>query len=172
MHDRSTAACFSGYRPEKFSFDPAYAPARLVELRQLLENAVRTAHTDGYTVFLSGMSRGFDLWAAQAVLRLREELGLHLICALPFDGQSDGWEAAWQTTHRDVLMRADQVFSLAHQYTPDCFHVRNRFLVDGASRLICWWDGMPGGTQYTLRYAKRQGLTIVNLADTQLSLFD
>lgn len=171
MYHRSEACCFSGYRPEKFSFDIMHASAGLEMLRQELEQAVRAAAHDGYRLFVTGMSRGFDLWAAEAVLALRQELAVGLLCALPFDGQPNRWEPAWKALHTQVLLQADLVHSLAHDYTPDCFYVRNRFMVEGCSRLICWHDGASGGTKFTLQCARRHGLEIVNLAERQLCLF-
>lgn len=165
--ERSPACCFSGYRPEKFNLSPAGLDA----LAHDLEAAVREAAADGYRIFVSGMSRGFDLWAAETVLKLRKELSIQLLCAVPFDGQSAGWEPAWQALYRRVLLEADFVQSLSREYTPDCYFVRNRFMVQGCSRLICWYDGRPGGTKFTVRCAKRSGLELVNLADRQLCLY-
>lgn len=164
--DRMQACCFSGHRPEKFHLSGAGWDA----FAHSLETAVRGAVKDGYRLFVSGMSRGFDLWAAETVLRLREELPIQLLCAVPFDGQADGWEDDWKALYTKVLLQADLVQSLSHEYTPDCFFVRNRFMVEGCGRLICWYDGRPGGTKFTVHCAKRRGLELVNLADRQLSL--
>lgn len=164
--DRIQACCFSGHRPEKFHLSGAGWDV----FAHSLETAVRGAVKDGYRLFVSGMSRGFDLWAAETVLRLREELPIQLLCAVPFDGQADGWEDDWKALYTKVLLQADLVQSLSHEYTPDCFFVRNRFMVEGCGRLICWYDGRPGGTKFTVHCAKRRGLELVNLADRQLSL--
>lgn len=164
---RILACCFSGYRPEKFHLSPAEWDTFAYEL----ESAVRDAAKDGYRLFVTGMSRGFDLWAAETVLRLRKELPVQLLCAVPFDGQAAGWTEDWKALHTKVLLQADLVQSLSHKYTPDCYFVRNRFMVEGCSRLICWYDGRPGGTKFTVHCAKRCGLELVNLADRQLSFF-
>lgn len=169
--DLRTTCCFSGHRPEKLPGSLRGGAAVPRQLGEELEHAVRRAFCDGYRLFVTGMSRGFDLWAAQTVLRLRGQLPLRLLCAVPFDGQAAGWDSAWQQCYRDVLKDADFVYSLARHYTPDCFYVRNRFMVDGSSRLIGWYGGEPGGTAFTFRCAKKRGLEIVNLADPQLSLY-
>ncbi len=168
MFDKSEACCFSGYRPEKFNLPQDHTAAMLAPE---LETAVRHAVQDGYRLFVTGMSRGFDLWAAQTVLRLRQEMPVKLLCAIPFDRQSQGWEPEWQTLYHEILLNADFVQSLSHEYTPDCFFIRNRFMIEGCSRLICWYDGCPGGTRFTVQCAKRRGLELVNLADRQLCLF-
>ena len=39
-------------------------------------------------------------------------------------------------------------------------------MVDHASLLIAVYDGTPGGTQYTIQYAMRRGVEIVDLPVT------
>ncbi len=66
-------------------------------LEAALDHAVREAAlARGYTRFISGMSTGFDLWAAESVLRARESLPVQLLCAVPFDGQADRYPADWK----------------------------------------------------------------------------
>ena len=67
---RPVTCCFSGYRIEKMPFRNEDCPAAR-ELFAALDAAVAEAAADGCTRFLSGMSTGFDLWAAEAVLRAR-----------------------------------------------------------------------------------------------------
>ncbi|MBQ6869912.1 MAG: DUF1273 domain-containing protein, partial [Alistipes sp.] len=46
-----------------------------------LELAIRLLYSDGYRTFTSGMAEGFDLLAAQTIIKLKGELeGLKLIC--------------------------------------------------------------------------------------------
>lgn len=61
---RPVTCCFSGYRIEKMPFRNEDCPAAR-ELFAALDAAVAEAAADGYTRFLSGMSTGFDLWAAK-----------------------------------------------------------------------------------------------------------
>ncbi len=66
--------CFSGHRPEKLSWNDD-------DVKVWLEKEIRQAIADGYITFLSGMARGVDIWAAEIVLRIKEEEGqpIHLI---------------------------------------------------------------------------------------------
>ena len=47
---------------------------------------------------------------------------------------------------------------------------RNDFLVDNATVVVAWWDGVPrGGTAYTLRRARHAGCRVINIyPDLQL----
>ena len=154
MHDlRSKTCCFSGYRIEKMPFsanDTAAADA----LCATLDRAVERAALQGYTRFLSGMSTGFDLWAAQAVLRARAHFPVELLCAVPFDRQADQYPAIWKRSFNQCLLAADRVYALSRQYYPGCYAARNRFMVDASSLLICYFSGQPGGTAQTVRMAE------------------
>lgn len=166
---RSKTCCFSGYRVEKMPF-AANDRAAIDALCRTIEQAVRRAAADGYTRFFSGMSTGFDLWAAEVVLRVRSELPVQLLCAVPFDAQASRFAPDWKRRFNACLLAADQVFSLSRHYYAGCYAARNQFMVDAASRLICYYDGRAGGTAQTVRMAQDSGLSIVNLAEQQLSL--
>ena len=53
---------------------------------------------------------------------------------------------------------------VSRQYTRGCMHERNRHLVDNSSVCVCYLNRESGGTAYTVDYAKKQGLEIINLA--------
>lgn len=168
-HLRQQSCCFSGYRVEKMPFPESDCMA-VDALAARLDQAVAAAAADGLTRFFTGMSTGFDLWAAEAVLRAREQLGLTLLAVVPFDAQAAHFSPAWKRTFNAVLLQADKVFSLSRAYHAGCYAARNRFMVDASCRLICYFSGKPGGTAQTVRYAREGGLDIVNLAETQLRL--
>ena len=88
--------CFTGHRPEKLRRPVA-------ELQSELEKEIRQAIADGYTVFISGMARGVDIWAAEVVIRLREDgLPLRLICASPYEGFEARWSYEWRDRYYEL----------------------------------------------------------------------
>lgn len=167
---RSETCCFSGYRIEKMPFRADDLSA-VQTLAAALDRAVYHAAARGYTRFLSGMSTGFDLWAAEAVLRARAQLPVQLLCAVPFDRQADSYPPDWKRRFNHCLLAADRVYALSRQYYAGCYAARNRFMVDASSLLICYFDGQSGGTAQTVHMAGQSGLEIVNLAEPQMHLF-
>lgn len=117
---RPVTCCFSGYRIEKMPFRNEDCPAAR-ELFAALDAAVAEAAADGCTRFLSGMSTGFDLWAAEAVLRARAALPVQLLCAVPFDGQADRFPLEWKRRFNRCLLAADKVYALSRSYHAGCF---------------------------------------------------
>ena len=138
-----------------------------------LDRAVEHAVSQGYHTFLSGMAAGFDIWAAEAVIRARAHHDIRLLCAVPHDHQSDRFAPSWKKRYNVCLVNSDAVRVFASNYFSGCFSVRNRFMVDSSSLLICYFDGQAGGTAQTVHYAQSSGLHIINLSPRtydQLSL--
>ncbi len=75
---RLQRCCFTGHRPEKLSLPET-------EVIAWLEKEIRQAIADGFTTFISGMARGVDIWAAEIVLKHRDNgEPIHLICACTY----------------------------------------------------------------------------------------
>lgn len=114
---RTSVCCFSGYRPEKMPHGYQENSRLFAELQMDLCQAIRRAHAQGCLHFLSGMSRGFDLWAAQAVLAVRGEgLPIDLWAAVAFPDMHTRWELLWQARYRHILHRQAR-FSVSFRNT-------------------------------------------------------
>ena len=165
--DKKTAACVSGYRPEKFSFSLSEANSELAFLQERLDRAVHEAIIQGTRTFLCGMAQGFDLLAGEVVLKhkLRSIDKISLIAVAPYENQHKSWNSFWQGKYIRLANQADFLLFMQPFYTPFCFHQRNRFMVQHSQMLICYYNGQEGGTMQTVELARRQGMQIVNLAD-------
>ena len=164
---KDRTCCFTGHRPEKMPF---YANGNSYGFRQFqnaLTRAVFDAINSGYNHFITGMSRGMDLWAAQEVIAYRKAYpSLTLEAAIPFEGQDALWSEEDRALYASVRGQCDSVVVLSPSHTPNVMHLRNRYMVDRSSMLIAAYDGAAGGTRYTVEYAKSRGLVIVNLFET------
>ena len=120
----------------------------------------------GFRTFLCGMARGCDQYFAEAVLACRaagtapEAI---LTAMVPCPSQKDGWAAEEQARYDALLAACSAVEVLEPVYTPGCMLRRNRAMVQRASLLISVFDGTPGGTASTLRFAAKQGIEILPL---------
>lgn len=152
---RKHRCCFTGHRPEKLQ-----APDSVVVAA--LEKEIRQAIADGFSVFISGMARGVDIWAAEIVLRLRDTgEAIRLICACPYQGFERGWKQSWQDRYNTILSAADLVRHICPGYSQSCFQRRNEWMVDHSARVIAVWNGQPSGTKNTIDYARRMGIPVV-----------
>lgn len=153
---RMRRCAFTGHRPEKLRADEW-------EVREILRREIVASRiADDINVFISGMARGVDMWAADTVLSLRESFGdLRLICAVPYKGFERSWSESDRREYERILGQADLVYYVCDEYSPDCFQRRNQWMVDHACRLVVIWSGLPGGTLNTMNYAAQKDISVI-----------
>jgi len=150
--------CFTGHRqlPEGQKEDIAM---------RLEATVVRLIHS-GYLYFGAGGALGFDTLCAKTVLRLRQSYPeIKLILVLPCISQAERWTSADRAIYREIIEQANKVVYTSQEYTRGCMFKRNRHLVDYSSVCVCYQTKATGGTAYTVEYARRRGLQIINLAE-------
>ncbi len=156
---RAKVCCFTGHRPEAL-----YEDNTEEEIYDLIYRAVEDAVYDGYKEFVCGACRGGDFLFGESVVKLKEDYpDIKLVCVLPCRNQSEYWANEDRDRYADLLDAADDVICLNDRFVKGCMHQRNRYMVERSSLLIAAFNGTKGGTEYTLSFAKKQGLRIVNV---------
>jgi len=155
---------FTGHRPRKLQSEA------IPTIRRALADIVgRVLRKYPNAVFLSGMALGVDQWAAEAVLAARDAgARCRLVAVLPFEGQQDRWPRPDRERYLSILERADLVIPLVMGMPPRSpaharrlLLARNRWMVKAARAVIAVWDGSPGGTAYTVRFALKSGRVVM-----------
>lgn len=158
---REKTCCFTGHR--------SILSANREEIIRQLEKIITELIHAGIDRFLAGGARGFDTLAAQAVLLLRKMYpNIKLILALPCLSQTKGWCEKDIAVYETIKSQADEIVYTSQDYTRGCMHKRNRYMVDNSSICICCWIRDKGGTAYTVHYAEKKGLKIINIAQRPL----
>jgi len=135
-----------------------------------LKAAIASLIERGYRFFGVGGALGFDTMAAQTVLIMKNRYPhIRLILVLPCLSQAKKWGKYDQAVYESIKEQADKVVYVSHEYTRDCMHRRNRHLVDNSSACICYLTEMTGGTAYTVSYARKRGLEVINIAQERES---
>ena len=154
---RMQTCCFTGHRQ--------IPPQERENIAEKLESVIVSLYQRGVRYYGAGGALGFDTVAAQTVIHLRESCpGTKLILVLPCLTQTRGWGAGDAAEYERIKVLADKIVYTTQQYTPGCWHKRNRHLVDHSGVCVCYLTKESGGTAYTVRYAKEQGLEIINIA--------
>lgn len=156
---RRHRCCFTGHRPEKLMEPEAEVVAQL-------RCAIQKAIDRGFLTFISGMSRGVDIWAAEVVLAFRKaNPSIHLICALPHPDFEVRWDAEWKARYRAVLQQTDLIRTICPEFGMTAYMERNMWMVNRSSLVIAVYNGANGGTQRTIKYAHKQGVCVWNIYD-------
>ena len=133
----------------------------------MLEIAIENAIEDGFLTFITGMSRGIDMWAGEIVLKLRRQNSdIHLICTPPYEGFENRWNLSNKHLYHAILKKADYTKYICENYSKYCFQIRNIYMVDHSKRVIAAYNGESGGTRNTINYATKKGVEIINILET------
>lgn len=127
---------------------------KINNVKDEIQKEVLQAVEDGYTHFISGFAQGVDLMFAAIVAELKKEnRSLTLEAAIPYKGRLKSKDQTFQ----DLFVVCNDVTVLCDRYIPQCFFLRNRYMVDKSSRIIAVYDGREkGGTFYTIQYAQKE----------------
>lgn len=151
------ACCFTGHR---------VIPAdQQDKLRAQIAEKIAGLTDEGIFCFCCGGALGFDTLAAQCVLEARRaDSRIRLLLFLPYPAQSERWSAADREAYDRILRDADAVSYASAGYTEQCMLARDRQMVDASSVCIAYLTHTFGGTFYTVTYARRAGVHVINLA--------
>lgn len=150
--------CYTGHRPKKFPFQYNERHPDCIKLKSFIKAETEKTIQRGYDLFVSGMAIGVDIWAAEAVLELKETYPhIRLEAAIPCLHQERTWPESSQQRYRSIISQADIVHYVSREaYQPYLMIQRDKYMVDKSSLLIACFDGTKGGTKHTFDYAVKK----------------
>ena len=163
MIETRTSCSFTGHRPHKLPWGRNEDDERCIATRKALAGQIEALRRlRGVTDYYSGMADGTDLFAALAVLDLKERYpDVRLHCVLPYPDQCGRWPEPARKRYHAILDLADEAVTLSGHYYDGCLMDRNEYLVDAAGWLLAVYGGARGGTAATIAYVGRLGRGII-----------
>lgn len=162
---KQKTCCFTGHRniPVEEEF----------VVFERLDRYIKALIKKGVKYFGVGGAIGFDTLAAQHLLFLRdvERLDIKVILVCPFMGFTDRWSEKQKQCFDSMLHKFDKVIYKEETPSRAAYLSRNRHLVDGSAYCIAYCTRDYGGTAYTVRYAMKNGITVLNTADYAVDTF-
>ena len=138
----------------------------IIKVEYLLEKLIRKLIDENeYVDFLVGRNGDFDQCVSSSVLRVRKNHrndNSALVLVLPYPtAEYLNNEESFHEYYTDVEI--SHAASVAHPKS--AIQIRNRELVDRANLIICCIEHEKGGAWQTVKYAKKQGKTVINLSN-------
>lgn len=155
---QSYTAFFTGHR--------RIDPDALLHLPRLLDETLTELIEGGFDTFRAGGALGFDTMAALKILELKAKyphVKLHLY--LPCRDQDRLWNPDEMELYHLIMARADTIHYTTDYYRDGCMLQRNREMADGSQLCIAYCHSFAGGAAYTLRYAQKKDIPLLNLAE-------
>lgn len=156
--DKACSVAFTGHR--------SIPLAQIERVKGEVRKKVRLLYAMGIRNYLCGMAIGFDMLAAEEIIKLKAEgyNEMRLVAVVPFRGQSSKWNEFSKAKYNDLLNNADDVIMLSERYYNGCCLRRNDYMLIHVCGLIAYYNGLPkGGTFYTVKRAQNMNLDIVNI---------
>lgn len=137
-----------------------------LKVEALLEEQIRKLIDEKeYVDFLVGRNGEFDQCASSTVLRVRKNVrddNSALVLMLPYPtAEYLNNEEYFHDYYTDVEIS----YKASKAHPKSAIQIRNREMVDRADLIICYVKENEGGAYSTIKYAKRQGKSIINLAE-------
>jgi uncharacterized phage-like protein YoqJ len=129
-----------------------------------LDLCVARLYDEGARTFRVGMAEGFDIAAAEAVIRLRKSYGdIRIEAYVPFPSFAKNFSSVDSIRYKAIIAECDSVTYAMESYNSSAFMLRNDILVADAQVVVAWWDGSRSGTGYTVGRARSNKSRIINL---------
>ena len=150
--------CFTGHR--------FIERAKIPKIQKILDDEIIHLINHGATEFISGGALGFDMIAAESILKLRRDFPqIRLIMVLPCENQDKYWRVHDRTRYKIILDSADENIYLREEYYDGCMLDRNRYMIENSNVCISYLTQKRGGTLFTVNYAKKKKIEIINISD-------
>ena len=155
--------CFTGNRPSSLPWQYNEDCEVCKEFKLRLEILIKYLIGYGYNKFITGMAMGFDLIAAEIVLKLKQSgENVELECALPCLNQTDNWKSDYIKRYKSVLDCADKItLTSSYNYFNGCYSVRNQYMVNNADIVLGCQLKPSSGTKATISFAKKNNKLIL-----------
>lgn len=155
--DIDYTCCFTGHRK--------LPKTKIPEIVELLDKNIDELIRQGVVNFISGGALGFDQISASIVIEKKKKgCNIRLIFALPCINQDEKWNHVQKQVYRELLTMADEVIYISKDYDDSCMKKRNMYMVEHSKYCICALLNTFGGTTYTVNYAKKNNLKVINVA--------
>ena len=165
---------FTGHRLNKFSFINEN-DINCITLKYLIMEQIKNLYLEGTKIFLTGGAIGTDIWCGEIVLDLKRQYkDIKLYCIIPFENQSEKWSYEYKKRYKNLIENCDNKIILQKEYTDNCYLIRNKFLADKCTTLLCVYDGVSkkSGTYSTINYAFNLNKEIIYINCTNYKVYN
>ena len=126
--------------------------------------SIKKLYDQGFTTFLSSVTNGFDLIAAEATLKHKKEhLDITLIVAVPYVGQEASFNNSEKSRYKAICELADKVIFTASNNHENITYIHQQYLLTNCSQLICCYDDSKIKKTYFINQIIDTKIPIINI---------
>ncbi|RFZ77479.1 DUF1273 family protein [Lacrimispora amygdalina] len=163
---RVFSCAVTGHKPTRFKFKYKENTSGCKRLKKRLHDQFVLLYEKGVRQFYVGGALGVDMWAAEILLRLKEQPGfkeVNLNVILPCDGHDAYWDERSKARMQFIRDHA-RVIVISHIHNAESYLRCNRYMIEQADYLVAVYDNernIQTGTMQMVKYAERKRLHTV-----------
>ena len=161
----SLKICFTGLRSQSLEWKFNEDCELCLKYKNKLKNTIEFCYKKGFRTFISGMALGFDMYATEIVLALKEkDKNVKLVCFIPCTNQDLKWTGEYKKRYHEIINKADEIHYISDKnYFNGCYQIRNKKMVDCADLVIAGYSktNRGRGTKTTVEYALKQNQPVL-----------
>ncbi len=142
---------------------------KCINLKKTLQKEIENKIVkNNVTHFISGMSIGTDILAAQIVLDLKKKYPqITLECAIPFENQAAYWSEANREQYFNIAAACDKETLIQKHYTKKCILKLSYYMLKSADYAIAFWNNASDANIESIKFSKKHEIqiTIIDTAD-------
>ena len=132
---------------------------------KLQDHIAELLRNNDYVEFLVGRNGDFDQMTSSTVLRCKRSVrndNSALVLVLPYQtSEFQNNEDSFYRYYDEIEVCEEAIGA----HFKNAIQIRNRSMVNRADMIICYVNRNEGGAYQTIQYARKQGKTIINLAE-------
>lgn len=166
--NKNMCCTLAGPGPTNFSFADDRKSKGYIELKGKIRGVVENLVTAGVTVFFTGMARGVETWAAEAVIEVKAKYkNVKLVAVLPCETQANNWPEEDREIYFNTLPKCDDVMYISTHFTPTCMYDYRRYMIDHSDNILAVNDvGVEDIDSYSVRYAQASNCNLILIPNT------
>lgn len=134
----------TGHRPSRFKFKYREDYTLCKKIKATMLEVFRKLHDEkGVRFFYVGGALGVYMWAAEQILRLKEQPGyeaIELVVVIPFVVHDAKWDQRSKRRMEFILRHCSRKEVVGNEDCRDSYIKRNCYMVDQANYLVAVYD--------------------------------
>ena len=157
----------TGHNPQRFKFKYNEEAPLCLSIKAAIAEQIKTLYSKGVRLFYVGCAVGVDTWAAEIVLKLKQQAEfseIELFCAIPFPSHNEKFTAGQKRRYENILCQCTYKETINKHYSPVAYKRLNYFMVEKTQYLIAVYDqdkSNRSGLVQMVNYAMKNNLKVI-----------
>ena len=160
---KSKTVAFTGYDTETIS-DSTTNKNYLNIITVEFYDTIKTLYNQGFTTYLCGITKEFDLIAAEAIIKHKKgQPDIKLIVVLPHIDQENSFTNTEKLRYKTICELANKVIYTTDNKHDDTQNIHQQYLLTNCAQLVCYYNESKIEKSYLINQIIESKIPIINI---------